>query len=186
MKTFVLTYDGFVQFEVVLTCLFMKRKGEIVTVSLDGEQVVSFEGFKIQPHKSLKEIDVEEVDLFVIPGGNAKTIYNNSQLNEILSNLNEKKKIIAAICAGPVHLGKAGILNGKKFVTEDFNDFKGDFEGGTFVNQNVVIDDNIITAKPNGYVDFAIEIGKVMKIYNDENDLNGTIEFFKFFNNGES
>lgn len=50
----------------------MKRKGEIVTVSLDGEQVVSFEGFKTQPHKSLKEIDVEEVDLFVIPGGNTK------------------------------------------------------------------------------------------------------------------
>ncbi|MCP3808686.1 hypothetical protein NLX78_15725 [Paenibacillus sp. Lou8.1] len=40
---------------------------------------------------------------------------------------------------------------------------------------------NIITAKPNKYVDFAIEIGKVVDIYTDDEDLKETIDFFKLF-----
>lgn len=51
----------------------------------------------------------------------------------------------------------------------------------TLINSNVVRDGNIITAKPNGYVDFAIEIGRALDIYEDEDDLNETIEFFRHF-----
>jgi|GEM_PF-6118917 len=52
--------------------------------------------------QQLKNIDIDEIDLLVIPGGEAKNIYNNSFLDELLIRLNEKKKIIAAICAAPV------------------------------------------------------------------------------------
>lgn len=182
MKTFVLIYDGFRQFEVVLVCYFMKAsQSEIITVALDERDISSFEGFHTQPHKLLSEVHADEVDLFVIPGGDPKTIYNTPILNTFLTELHEKGTYIAAICGAPVHLAKAGILNGRQFTTSVIKEHQDDFKGGVLKDENVVIDGNIITAKPNAYVDFAIEVGKIMDIYEDEADFQQTIEFFKYF-----
>lgn len=45
----------------------------------------------------------------------------------------------------------------------------------------MTIEGNLITAKANKYVDFAIELGKVMDIYRDKEDLEETIQYFKLF-----
>jgi hypothetical protein len=58
MRTAVLIYDGFMQFEVVLTCYFMKTKGDVVTVSLDGRPATSGEGFITVPHMPLAMLDL--------------------------------------------------------------------------------------------------------------------------------
>ncbi len=182
MKTYVLIYDEFRQFEIVLVCYFMKAsQGEIITVALDERDISSFEGFHTQPHKLLSQVHVEDVDIFVIPGGDPKMMYNNPILNTFLTELHTKGKYIAAICGAPVHLAKAGILEGRQFTTSLIKEHREDFRGGVFKDEDVVIDGNIITAKPNAYVDFAIEIGKIMNIYEDEADLQETIEFFKYF-----
>lgn len=101
MKTFVLVYESFVQFEVILTCLFMRTKGDIVTVGIDGEHVTSQEGFMVKPHIRLSDMNPDEVDLFVIPGGEHVNIYGNPLLTKTLRVLNQKGKVIAAICSGP-------------------------------------------------------------------------------------
>jgi hypothetical protein len=54
-------------------------------------------------------------------------------------------------------------------------------DAGTSDGINVIRDGNILTAKPNGYVDFALELGRMMDIYQDEADLQETIDFFKYF-----
>ncbi|KJD45088.1 hypothetical protein [Paenibacillus terrae] len=46
---------------------------------------------------------------------------------------------------------------------------------------NGVRDRQIVTAKANAYVDFGIELGKLMDIYENEQDLEETISFFKHF-----
>lgn len=183
MATYVLIYDGFAQFEIIFTCLFMKKKGDIIPVGIDEKDVRSIEGFIIKPTQQIKNLDLDKVDLLVIPGGEAKNIYNNSFLDELLVRLNEKKKVIAAICAAPVKLAKAGILDGKKFTVDkpELKEFKEYFKNSFFVNDNVVIDQNIITAKPCGYIDFALEISKKMGIYKDDLQLQETIDFFKFY-----
>ncbi len=43
-----------------------------------------------------------------------------------------------------------------------------------------VSDKNIITARANAYVDFAIEVGKALELFDDEADLQETIEFWKY------
>jgi putative intracellular protease/amidase len=182
MKTYILIYDEFRQFEVILVGYFMKAsQGEVITVALEDRIISSFEGFPTQPQKLLSEVRADEVDLFVIPGGDPKMMYNNSVLNTCLKQLHEKGKCIAAICGAPVHLAKAGILDGKRFTTSVFEEYQDDFKKGIFTNEDVVIEGNIITAKPNVYVDFAIEIGKIMDIYDDEADFQETIDFFKYF-----
>ena len=38
----------------------------------------------------------------------------------------------------------------------------------------------LVTARPNGYVDFAVEAGKAIGLFTDEADIAETLDFFKF------
>lgn len=179
MKTFVLVYESFVQFEVILTCLFMRTKGDIVTVGIDGEHVTSQEGFMVKPHIRLSDMNPDEVDLFVIPGGEHVNIYGNPLLTKTLRVLNQKGKVIAAICSGPVHLAKAGILDGKKYTSYNLPERKDDFKRAEYMDANLVVDGNIVTAKAVGYADMALELGKIMGIYKDKADYRETVEVYR-------
>lgn len=181
MNTYIFIYDDFANFEVALSALFMKAKGEIITVALEKREYVSEEGFKFLPHKILKNVKPEDIDLFIIPGGNYNSIYGNKKIYEFITKLYELNKCIAAICSGTIQIAKAGILDGKKFTTSMPIDEHSEFKKGIFLDENVVVDEKIITAKGNGYVDFAIEIGKVMDIYEDKDDLRETENYFKYF-----
>jgi putative intracellular protease/amidase len=179
MKTYILVYPSFVQYEVVLTSLFMKTAGDIVTVGIDGSEVTSHEGFIVKPHMQLSDFKLDDVDLFVIPGGEHVNIYGNPLLTKTLQGLNEKGKVIAAICSGPVHLAKAGLLDGKRYTSYRMPERKGDFKKAKRIEENVVVDGNIVTAKAVGYVDLALELGKIFKIYKDEADYQETVEVYR-------
>jgi 4-methyl-5(b-hydroxyethyl)-thiazole monophosphate biosynthesis len=181
MKTFILVYPSFVQYEVVLTSLFMKTKGDIVTVGIDCNVVTSNEGFMVKPHMQLSDVNLDEVDLFVIPGGEHVNIYGNPLLTKTLQDLNKKGKVIAAICSGPVHLAKAGLLDGKRYTSYNLLERKDDFKHANRVEENVVVDGNIVTAKNVGYVDLALELGKIFNIYEDEADYQETVECYRNF-----
>lgn len=181
MKSYVLVYEGFVQFEVVLASYLLKHAGEIITVGVSKAPVVSAESFKVIPDITIDEVNVDEVDAFLVPGVYPDTLSNHEEFYTLLEKLNTKGKVIGAICSAPRHLAKAKVLKDKKYTTtvnpSDFAEFNVD----NFVNENVVIDGNIITAKANGYVDFGIEIGKMVGIYEDEADYQETIDYFKHF-----
>ncbi|MBN2616816.1 MAG: DJ-1/PfpI family protein [Spirochaetales bacterium] len=181
MNTYIFIYDGFAQFEVILASYLLKTKSNIVTVGVDGSQIESCEGFKTIPHKILKEIKPEDVDIFIIPGGDPDKIHKKEELYELLGKLNNNKCKIGAICSGIIHFLKSGVLGDKKYTTSiNINEHKK-FIKSNFIDMNVVSDDNLITAKANGYVDFALEIGKIMGIYSSDDDYNETVNFFKYF-----
>ena len=182
LKTYILIYETFVQFEVVLTNYFMKTKGEIITVGLDNREVTSWEGFKTVPHVTIDEVDPDGVDLFVIPGGEPDKLFESEKLRNLLKELYKQGKVLAAICAAPLQLARAGVLDDHKYTTtlplDEFDSFNQD----NFQNDNVVVDRNIITAKAAGYVDFALEIGRKMDIFENEADYQETVEYFKYYN----
>lgn len=45
---------------------------------------------------------------------------------------------------------------------------------------DIVRDKHIITARANAYVDFAIEVGKELELFEDEAELQETLDFWKF------
>ena len=72
------------------------------------------------------------------------------------------------------------MLDDRKFTTSlDLSAFP-EFVAGEFVQASVVVDGKIVTANPEGYVDFALALGQVMDIYKDEGDYQKTIDFFKY------
>ena len=90
--------------------------------------------------------------MLILPGGQTK-LGECSALCELLVEHNNAGKLIAAICAAPMVLGKLGILKGKQATCyPGFQDALGE----SYVGGLVVESKNIITAKGPGLsADFA-------------------------------
>jgi 4-methyl-5(b-hydroxyethyl)-thiazole monophosphate biosynthesis len=180
MKIYVLIYNNYAHFEVDLVCWIRGRANEVVTVALEEYEVQSAEGFIMKAHKLIDEVDVNEVDLFIIPGGDSESILGNAKLQSLLRQLNKQGKLIGAICYGPILLADAGILKEKKFTTSVSTELElfQVFNKENFIDEGVVVDGNIVTAKGDYYVDFALQICKMANLTN-ENALNYWAKFFR-------
>jgi 4-methyl-5(b-hydroxyethyl)-thiazole monophosphate biosynthesis len=95
--------------------------------------------------------DLANCELIVIPGGQpgANNLKKNNLVTQGLKNAFERGNKIASICAGPIVLDEAGILNSKDFVS-----FPGTEEeinsGNRLAHAIVVKDGNLITARGAG------------------------------------
>lgn len=167
METVVILYNTCCIYEIVILNYFLKFTNKnVVFVSVDGKTITSMEGYSMNVSGKLTDIDVTKVELMVVPGGNIKEI-DNALVYGYMRNVMANKGIIAGICAGVDVLEHAGILEGidSTYSTE----------------LDVAITDHVITARANGYVDFAIEVAKKMNLFEDEHDLEETIAFWREF-----
>ncbi|MNB81668.1 DJ-1/PfpI family protein [compost metagenome] len=172
MNTHVLIYDGFVNFEIMLATYLMKTQGSIITVGLTSAPVKSYEDFIVLPNTDINQLKADDIELLIIPGGDMENLKVSLPLASLIKELDSKQKYIGAICSAATLLQHIGILEGRQHI------------GNTINSADLVkVDNNILTAKPNGYVDFAIELGKMLNIYSDEDDLKETVNFFKYFKN---
>ncbi|OWR27140.1 thij/pfpi family protein [Saccharibacillus sp. O23] len=179
MKTYILVYNDFAQFEVVLAANLMKTAGEIVTVGLSPEPVVSQEGFRIVPHTTIERVEACAVDLFIVPGGDLKQISRLSEVENLLKAVQACGGKVGAICSGSLLALEAGLARGRKYTSP--LPAGSDVVAGDRVDLPVVADGGLVTAQAYGYVDFALELGRLTGIYRDEADYEETVRFFKFF-----
>ncbi len=172
MKALILTGSMAQDHEFIYPFYRLKEDG-IDTFVFNGSknQVLGFFGTKIPPQKDdniieLKDIDVDNFDLLIIPGG-VKAMEHmrlNIEINKIISEFNLKKKIIGCICSGVFLMISAKIVKNKNIT--GYHAWKIDIEnaGATFVDNSVVTDDNIITSPHYKYV--GIWMKEVLKVLN--------------------
>jgi len=170
-------YDGFADFEIVLTCSAINQDDnyEVKYIAYEKTPVYSTGGLRINPDKTVSEIaGTENIEGLIIPGGSIRIL--KPELEKLIKQLNEKKKLLAAICAGPEFLAKSGVLDGKKYTTtedpqsyEEINE-KDPFPRETYVETRVLQDGNIITAKGNAFTDFALKIWDWYDLYDNEEE----------------
>jgi len=104
LNTYFLLYDSFSGFELSFPA-FVLRNTNLVTVGLEKGPITSEERLKYMTDILITDLDVDNVDAFIIPGGSAlKHLKDGSPLQEKLNQLNDKGKIIASVCGGPVLL----------------------------------------------------------------------------------
>lgn len=170
-------YDGFADFETVLTCSGINGdiNYKITYIAYDNKEVYSSGGLIIKPEKKISEIsNIKDIEGLIIPGGGTRVF--KPELNKLINKLNNEKKLLAAICAGPEFLAKSGVLNGKKYTTtkepqsyEEINE-EDPFPRETYVETRVIQDDNIITAKGYAFSDFALKIWDWFNLYENEQE----------------
>ncbi|MDQ3019662.1 MAG: DJ-1/PfpI family protein [Bacteroidota bacterium] len=172
LKTLVILYPNCVEFEIMLATELLNRTFPIEITTPLGKHHKGSNGMKIESDLAYSEVKIKNYKIVLVPGGDPYRIINNKEIDSILQNAVKENKIIGAICAGPFILAKAGILKGKKF-THGYGDLHKEYldpfwEGAEFIDKNLIVDKNLVTAKAQGNVDFAAEILKLAGVVKDE------------------
>ena len=124
----------------------------------------SKEGYPAKVDVSINQIDPQEVEGVIIPGGFAPDFMRrNPKMAEFVRKVHDQRKVVAAICHGGWMLVSAGILQGRRATS--FFAIKDDLiaAGANWVDEEVVVDQNLITSrKPEDLTAFVKEIIKAV------------------------
>lgn len=172
-KCFFFIFNGYADWEPALAIASLNKYSDfsIHPFSIDGHIVESMGGLTIQPEKSLAEIIATEIDLLILPGGDAWTQGLNDAIAPLLEKLMRRKGAVAAICDATVFLAKYGYLdstwhtsNGEQYLLQKISSYNGRHY---YEDLPCVVDGNLITANGAGMVEFAIEILRHQKVMDE-------------------
>jgi protease I len=113
-----------------------------------GKKYPGKEGTSARSDLAAKDVNPAEYAVLIIPGGYAPDhMRRNRAMVELVKNMHQQGKIVAAICHAGWMLASAKILKGLKVTS--FIAIKDDLEhaGANWVDEEVVIDGNLITSR---------------------------------------
>ncbi len=111
----------------------------------------SKEGYPLKVDYTAASINPENYDGVIVPGGYAPDkLRRDKNILEFVSYQDEHGGLVAAICHGGWVLASANILQDRKMTSTPA--IKDDVRnaGAEWVNEEVVVDDNIITSRAPG------------------------------------
>lgn len=158
--------------EVVEPTAILKANGAEVTIaSTTMDPAIGINGFRITPDIKISDANADDYDAIVLPGGTGviSHIWDNEELRTLLQQFNSQNKIVAAMCAAPPALAKAGILKDKTVTMFPWDDGIKELttRGATYVNEETVTDGNIVTGKnPAASKSFGLAICNALNIRN--------------------
>lgn len=166
MKVVVFLVEGFEEIEALAPIDILKRgEVEVDIVSINNEKsVFSARKIEIKVDKSIDEINFDEYEMIILPGGPGTDNYYKSEL--LLEKIKEFSinKKLGAICAAPTVFAKLGLLKNKKAVCFPSCEETLINNGANLVKDKVITDGNITTSKAAGTaIDFSLQILKVLK-----------------------
>ena len=151
---------------ITITDLLVRAGIEVTTAGLDDLPVVASRGVTIVPDTQIQKVQDVQFDMIVLPGGlpGADHLRDNKIIQAILQKHALANKYVAAICAAPKALAKAGLLENKTATA-----YPGVLDGLGLKNikvKNTAIetDGNIITSRgPGTAMDFSLKLIELLK-----------------------
>lgn len=143
--------DGLEELEAITIIDVLRRAGlALTTASLTEDKLV--EGAHkviIQADALLKDLNTEDFDAIVLPGGGVGTdnLVKDPRIIETVQSYNSQNKYICAICAAPIVLAAAGVLEGLKATCYPSC---AKTLGSSYDDSPVIADNNIITSQGPG------------------------------------
>ncbi|MGM9969108.1 MAG: DJ-1/PfpI family protein [Anaeroplasma sp.] len=162
MKVLALIFEGFEEEEAIAPFALLRRVGVDLTIASNKTTVNGSHNISLTNIKLINEINYQDYDCLIIPGGAHYKFLKKSELvHSIINYYFNNNKIVCGICAAPTIFGMLGHLKNKNYTC--FTSMNEDFKG-IYHNTGVVIDGNLITAKSVAYsIEFAYAI--IEKLY---------------------
>lgn len=163
-KAVLILAPGFEEVEAITVIDLLRRAEiELTTASIADKIVTGSHNIKIYADVLLSDLREPDYDILILPGGpGTKHLRDSEAVLDLVKKQNAQQKWVAAICAAPTVLEKAGILHGKSVTS--FPAEKGVFNNSIYKNDPVVKDGNIITSRGAGTaVDFSLALIAVLK-----------------------
>ena len=151
---------------VTLIDLLRRAEIEVVTAGLLVGPVTASRGTRLLPDTTLDAVMSDNFDLVVLPGGmpGAAHLKEDLRVAALLKRTAEADNYVGAICAAPMALAAAGLLDGKKATA-----YPGFIDDGTYpaleyTGSAVECDGKVMTARgPGSAMDFALTLIEVLR-----------------------
>ena len=161
-KILVVIAPGFEEIETVTIVDILRRAGARVTLGATVKGILKgSRGIKIEPDEILDNVLENDFDLICLPGGQPGTdnLKNDVRIEKILKRMQQEDKYIAAICAAPTVLKKAGILKDQSITCHP--SVKSQFN--SYICDRVVVDDRVITSQsPGTAMEFSLKLVEIL------------------------
>ena len=152
-----LLVDGFEEIEMVTPVDILRRAGvEVVIAGMDDTISTGRSGIRVEADALLADLDPHAFDLLFIPGGpGVGALREDGRAALLAQDYVSAEKPVAAICAAPLILMDAGLLDGKRFTA--YHSVREELGGG--LDDRVVVDGLIVTSRGAGTaMDFALAL----------------------------
>lgn len=183
MKILILLAEGFEEVEALTVVDYLRRvEISIDMVSITGDlRVKGAHGIELLCDFTLDTIgDLDSYTGLVIPGGLGGTnnLKADNRVLSLIRDFDSRGKMLAAICAGPLVLEKAGILVGRRVTS--YPGLEDRLKDSIYLDNPVVVNDNIITSRgPFLSADFSLAIVDYFLGENLVNKLKNSILYYK-------
>lgn len=149
MKALIISADNFEDTELLVPYYRLKEEGiDVYVASIARPKIKGKHGYEVEVDRTLKEIDPDDYDLLLLPGGKAREALRKvKEVLVITKNFFLQKKPVSAICHGPQILVTAGLLKGRhatcyKSVAQELRG-----SGAIYEDKEVVVDGNLVTSR---------------------------------------
>ena len=153
--------NGFEEIEAIAPVDLLRRAGvEVMMAGVSASEVVGKCGVKVMADAELGDVSAGEFDVLFLPGGPAvMELRKNEGVVRLIREFHGEGKLIAAICAAPLLLKDAGLIDGRT-VTAHFST-KDELPGNT--GERMVFDGEFLTSRGAGTaVEFGLELVKIL------------------------
>jgi putative intracellular protease/amidase len=185
-RAYFLVFDRLADWELAHALCEINKSGkfEVVSVGFSQEPVTTMGGLKLHPDITLDEVMPAEACIFMLPGGDMWETESHENLKTLLRRIHAESIPIGAICGATLEIARAGLTrnvrhtsNSKDYLKAMVTEYCDD---DLYTEELAVTDRNIITASGLGCVEFAREVIKQLKLYNDAD----TRLWFEMFKHG--
>ena len=149
---------GFEEIEAATIIDVLRRAELSVTVAgLTPGDVTGAHGIGFQTDCSIDAVEPGSVSMVVLPGGlpGATNLRDDERVLALVRSVHEAGRHVAAICAAPIVLARAGVLEGCPATS--YPGFEGELGGAEIVDDRVVRAGKVITSRgPGTALEFAL------------------------------
>ena len=166
MKVLIISADNFEDTELLVPYYRMLEEGHDVDIaSMNKGKIKGKRGYEVEANKALKDVNSEDYDFLILPGGKApEAVRKEQKALEIAGDFFDKNKPVAAICHGPQILISAGLMKGKHATCYHSVAPEMKTAGANYEDKEVIVDGNLITSRqPSDLPAFMKEITKKIK-----------------------
>jgi len=160
-KIAILLEDGFEEIEAVVPIDVLRRLEFDILLAGKTAKVAGAHNIKIDSECLISELNADELDAVILPGGlpGSTNLRDNPVVIKLVSDMYNAGKLVSAICAAPIVLQKAGIMDGKTCTGYPMAMLKEALADADYTGNRVEVAGNIITAKgPGAAFEFAVAI----------------------------
>jgi putative intracellular protease/amidase len=171
--------------------IFNKSKTfDIVKISNSLNPIRTMGGLVIEPEETIFNVTFNKDDILILPGADTWMEPQNYDVMKNVDKLLQNGVTICAICGSTVAMADSGMLDERKHTSNDkeyLKMFCKNYKGSdNYLNEPVVVAENLITASGLAPLEFSLEVLKSTKLFKNNTldswyNLNKTRESKYFF-----